>query len=117
IIGSLPLKFRERVTGCSHGRLTILPPRASLVVSNPMRVLILRCGDAPLPDDLPGTVLDLPAVPDRRDLKLLDDAAANLLPEDPTPTLDEISAQPDVPHLATPGPAPQAEHLPEALRV
>lgn len=82
-----------------------------------MRVLILRCGDAPLPDDLPGTVLDLPAVPGRRDLKLLDDAAANLLPKDPSPTLDEISAQPDVPHLATPGPAPQAEHLPEALRV
>ena len=43
-----------------------------------MRVLILRCGDAPLPDDLPGTVLDLPAVPGRRNLKLLDDAAAGL---------------------------------------
>ena len=40
-----------------------------------MRVLILRCGDAPLPADLPGTVLDLPAVPGRRDLKLLDAAA------------------------------------------
>lgn len=82
-----------------------------------MRVLILRCGDTPLPADLPGTVLDLPDVPGRRDLKLLDAAADDLLPEDPTPSLDEISARPDVPHLGTPGPAPQAEHLPERLRV
>ncbi|QGU05615.1 hypothetical protein [Corynebacterium comes] len=82
-----------------------------------MRVLILRCGDTPVPADLPGTVLNVPAIPGRRDLKLLDAAAADLLPTDPTPSLDEISAQPDVPHLGTPGRAPQAGHLPEPLRV
>ena len=82
-----------------------------------MRVLILRCGDVPLPADLPGTVLDLPAIPGRRDLRPLDALAAELLPADPTPSLDEISAQPDVPHLGAPGPAPQAPHLKEALRV
>ena len=82
-----------------------------------MRVLILRCGDTPVPADLPGTVLDLPAVPGRRDLKPLDAAAGELLPLDPTPSLDEISARPDVPHLGAPERAPQAAHLPEALRV
>jgi hypothetical protein len=82
-----------------------------------MRVLILRCGDVPVPTDPPGTVLDLPAVPGRRDLRPLDAVAAELLPVDPTPSIDEISAQPDVPHLGAPGPAPQAPHLPEALRV
>lgn len=82
-----------------------------------MRVLILRCGDAPVPAGLPGTVLDLPEIPGRRDLRPLDALAVELLPVDPTPSLDEITAQPDVPHLGTPGPAPQAPHLKEALRV
>ncbi len=82
-----------------------------------MRVVILRCGDVVVPADLPGTVLSLPAIPGRRDLSPLDAIAAEMLPEDPTPSLDEIAQQPDVAHLATPAPAPQAPHLPEPLRV
>ncbi|HHU66839.1 MAG TPA: hypothetical protein GXZ33_03185 [Corynebacterium sp.] len=56
-------------------------------------------------------------MPGRRDLSLLDDAAHDLLPEDPTPSLDDIARQPDVEHLTTPALAPQAPHLPEPLRV
>ncbi|WP_291339394.1 hypothetical protein [Corynebacterium sp.] len=85
-----------------------------------MRMVILRCGDTggtEIPDGLPGTVVSLPAIPGRRDLSLLDDAAHDLLPEDPTPSLDDIARQPDVEHLTTPALAPQAPHLPEPLRV
>ncbi|QGU08386.1 hypothetical protein COCCU_12430 [Corynebacterium occultum] len=55
----------------------------------------------------------LDAVPSRRELRFLDEMAAEILPEDPTPSLDEISAQPDVEHLGTPKHAPQqpAERL------
>ncbi|AEX49548.1 hypothetical protein D9B85_10585 [Corynebacterium diphtheriae] len=45
----------------------------------------------------------------------MDAAAAAILPEDPTPSLDEIAAMPDVPHLGEPQFAPQP--VPEALRV
>ena len=76
-----------------------------------MRVVILRCGDVVVPADLPGTVLSLPAIPGRRDLSPLDAIAAEMLPEDPTPSLDEIAQQPDVAHLATPAPAPQAPDI------
>ncbi|MDO5511707.1 hypothetical protein [Corynebacterium sp.] len=82
-----------------------------------MRVVILRCGDVDVPADVPGTVLSLPEIPGRRDLAPLDAIAAEVLPEDPTPSLDEIAQQPDVAHLSVPGPAPQAPHLPEPLRV
>ncbi|GAB3694137.1 hypothetical protein [Corynebacterium nasicanis] len=82
-----------------------------------MRVVILRCGDVDIPVDLPGTVINVPDIPGRRDLAPLDAIAAELLPEDPTPSLDDIARQPDVAHLAVPAPAPQAPHLPEPLRV
>ncbi|OFQ90210.1 hypothetical protein HMPREF2912_06440 [Corynebacterium sp. HMSC056E09] len=56
-------------------------------------------------------------VPSRQELKAIDALASEILPEDPTPSLDEIAAQPDVSHLGTPGPAPQAPFLRERLRV
>ncbi|MGV3282333.1 hypothetical protein [Corynebacterium sp. 11254D000AR] len=84
-----------------------------------MRVMILRCGapqfalsSAP---DSNWEILDCEAVPTRKELKALDAAAREILPEDPTPSLDEIAAQPDVAHLGAPAPAPQP--VPEALRV
>lgn len=57
----------------------------------------------------------LAAIPSRRELRILDEMATTLLPEDPTPSLDEISAQPDVAHLGTPKFAPQQPS--ERLRV
>lgn len=80
-----------------------------------MRLLVLRC-DAPQIGphitDFPSVsasieLHDLPAVPSRKDLKILDDAAFDVLPEDPTPSLEEIAKQPDVAHLSTPQRAPQ----------
>ena len=56
-------------------------------------------------------------IPTRRELKELDAYAREILPEDPTPSLDDIAAQPDVRHLGKPAPAPQAQHLREKLRV
>ncbi|CAM3839105.1 hypothetical protein COFR110785_01330 [Corynebacterium frankenforstense] len=84
-----------------------------------MRVLILRCGPAARALQAPAgaEVLDLPQVPARGDLRVLDDAARAALPEDPTPSLDEIAARPDVRHLGAPGPAPQARFIDDALRV
>lgn len=57
----------------------------------------------------------LPAHPARTDLRFLESEARRILPEDPTPSLKEIAARPDVPHLGAPGPAPQQPE--EALRV
>lgn len=92
-----------------------------------MRVLIVRCGATAqsltlLPPDRAGSglrpeVVDLPEVPERKDLRFLDDAAHDALAHDPTPSLDQIAAQPDVRHLGKPQPAPQAPHLRERLRV
>ena len=56
-------------------------------------------------------------VPTRAELKQLDALAKEILPEDPTPTLDEIAAQPDVDHLGRPAAAPQARFLRDPLRV
>jgi len=82
-----------------------------------MRVLYLRCGDASPPAPAGVETHTLDDVPSRRALRFLDEATTQILPEDPTPSLDEIAARPDVAHLGTPGPAPQAPHLPERLRV
>lgn len=57
----------------------------------------------------------LPEVPTRKDLRFLDAAAKEALPEDPTPSLAEIQAQPNVPHMGQPAPAPQQPS--ERLRV
>ena len=56
-------------------------------------------------------------IPTRQELKELDAYAREILPEDPTPSLDDIAAQPDVRHLGKPAPAPQAQYLREQLRV
>src|SRR5699024_5356711 len=53
---------------------------------------------------------EVSAIPTRRELKVL-----NPLPElvtEPTPTLDEIAAQPDVPHQGEPQPAPHVTSEP-----
>lgn len=82
-----------------------------------MALLILACGPEAqrlcaehAPDAHP-----LPAEPTRSDLRFLDEEARRILPVDPTPSLQEIAARPDVPHLGAPGPAPQQPE--EPLRV
>ena len=79
-----------------------------------MRLVVLRCGtDIAVP---PSTqLIDVKAVPTRQELKALDSLAAEVLPEDPTPSLAEIAAQPDVAHLGTPQYAPQP--ISDPLRV
>lgn len=79
-----------------------------------MRLVVLRCGtDIAVP---PSTqFIDVKAVPTRQELKALDSLAAEVLPEDPTPSLAEIAAQPDVAHLGTPQYAPQP--ISDPLRV
>ena len=57
----------------------------------------------------------LPEVPTRKDLRFLDAAAKEVLPEDPTPSLAEIQASPNVAHLGQPAPAPQQPD--ERLRI
>lgn len=57
----------------------------------------------------------LPAIPTRRDLKFLDAIAREVLPVDPTPSLQEIAASPSVSHLGEPAFAPQQPD--ERLRV
>ena len=57
------------------------------------------------------------SIPSRQELKAIDALARDILPEDPTPSLDEIAAQPDVSHLGEPGPAPQKQYLREPLRI
>ncbi|MDY5784589.1 hypothetical protein, partial [Corynebacterium sp.] len=49
----------------------------------------------------------LPAIPSRADLRFLDEAVREALPVDPTPSLDEIAASPEVAHLGEPTFAPQ----------
>ena len=79
-----------------------------------MRLVVLRCGtDVAVP---PSTqLIDVKAVPTRQELKALDSLAAEVLPEDPTPSLAEIAAQPDVAHLGIPQYAPQP--ISDPLRV
>ncbi|WP_448860178.1 hypothetical protein [Corynebacterium propinquum] len=85
-----------------------------------MRVLILRCGQAAAELVLPATlhrsagveIFSLPAVPARGDLKFLSDHTTELLPVDPTPSLEEIQAQPRVEHQAAPQLAPQQPVMP-----
>ena len=80
-----------------------------------MRFLFLRCGAPGV--DLPAEAYGLSAVPSRKELSLIDAAATNLLPHDPTPSLDEIAAQPDVRHLGAPAAAPQEPYLEDRLRI
>ena len=80
-----------------------------------MRVLALRCGCPTFDLPKPCKVFDLPAIPTRRDLAPLDDPIRTTLPHDPTPSLDEIAAMPDVAHLGAPTLAPQQPD--EPLRI
>ncbi len=66
---------------------------------------------------MPAEAHDLSAVPTRKELALIDAFLSPLLPTDPTPSLDDIAAQPDVRHLGAPEPAPQASHLAEPARI
>ena len=79
-----------------------------------MTTIVLACGDQA--HDLVGALLpgsvSLPATPGRRDLRLLDELAAAHLPQDDSPSLDEIAAQPDVPHQGAPQFAPQRPDQP-----
>ncbi|MFD5868562.1 hypothetical protein ACFWGD_08115 [Corynebacterium sp. NPDC060344] len=61
-----------------------------------MRILVLRCG-----------VGDMPLLPGRSDLGVLDDVAKQVLPHDDAPTPDDIAKGKDVPHLGAPRPATQ----------
>lgn len=61
--------------------------------------------------------LSLSAVPTRQELKELDQLAAKIFPTDPTPSLADIQAQPEVAYQGAPEFAPQREHLSEELRV
>ena len=80
-----------------------------------MLFLFLRCGAPGIP--MPAEAHDLSAIPTRKELAVIDNAATVLLPDDPTPSLDDIAAQPDVRHLGAPQAAPQAPHLAEPLRI
>lgn len=80
-----------------------------------MRFLFLRCGTPDIP--MPAEAHDLSPIPTRKELALIDAFLNPLLPTDPTPSLDDIAAQPDVRHLGAPEPAPQAPHLAEPARI
>lgn len=89
-----------------------------------MRLLFLNCGNTLTPEfrqridahsNPPVEFHELPSVPSRADLRFLDEVATQLLPVDPTPSLEEIAAQPDVEHLGEPKPSPQQPS--EPLRV
>lgn len=99
-----------------------------------MRIVVLRCGDAPdvdlaaLPDDLrlaDGSRLggvtvvkhDLPTRPGRSDLAFLADIAAEVLPVDDAPTPAQISASKEVPELGDPELAPQRPSEPVRVLV
>ena len=78
-----------------------------------MRLLHCACASPLLIDA--ATNVTLPAVPTRKDLRFLDEVARELLPVDPTPSLDEIAASPEVAHMGAPTFAPQEPS--ERLRV
>ena len=69
-----------------------------------MRLLHCQCGEG-APANAP--TLSLPPIPSRADLRPLDELAKELLLVDDTPSLAEIQASPNVPHMGEPQPAPQ----------
>lgn len=83
-----------------------------------MQIIALFCGCAarPVPSGSHSVETHvLEAVPGQRDLAFLTDIACRFLPEDPTPSLDEIQRQPDVKPQGAPEFAPQ--HPTEDVRV
>lgn len=67
-----------------------------------MQFVTIGCGPSAFPANL-----DLPEIPSQRDLRFIEGIARAALPVDPTPSLAEIQAQPDVKPLGAPQPAPQ----------
>lgn len=82
-----------------------------------MRLLLLECDNSDtLAFNTTGmTVQHCGAIPTRKELRIIDELCASVLPEDPTPSLAEIQARPDAPILGDPQFAPQTPS--EALRV
>lgn len=86
-----------------------------------MRLIYCACGakaqaQAHAAGRIPGAEHhELPETPTRKDLRFLDAAASKCLPVDPTPSLAEIQASPNVAHLGEPQLAPQEPM--ERLRV
>lgn len=78
-----------------------------------MRLIYCACGAqaqqfADASGRIPGAEYHaLANVPTRKELRFLDAAAAECLPEDPTPSLAEIQASPNVSHMGEPQLAPQ----------
>lgn len=87
--------------------------------NNRAHIVVLLCGgttgeliDAPVNSLLQSSgaqvdIHEVSALPTRSELKIIDAVARDLLPVDPTPSLEEIAKQPDVGHLGSPQPAPQ----------
>ncbi|MDO4929219.1 MAG: hypothetical protein Q3976_09220 [Corynebacterium sp.] len=82
-----------------------------------MRLLLLECDTPDILQTIPVgvEVHRVSAIPTRKELRVVDAACREILPEDPTPSLDEIMAQPDVPFLGEPQFAPQP--IEEPLRI
>ncbi len=87
--------------------------------NNRAHIVVLLCGgttdeliDAPVNSLLQNSgaqvyIHEVSALPTRPELKIIDAVARDILPVDPTPSLEEIAKQPDVGHLGSPQPAPQ----------
>ena len=80
-----------------------------------MRLIHCACGASLIDDSLTAEQFTLPELPTQKDLKFLDRIAREVLPEDPTPSLDEIQRNPAVAHLGAPNFAPQRPS--EPLRI
>ena len=72
-----------------------------------MRLIHCACGASLIDDTFTAEQFPLPELPTQKDLKFLDRIAREVLPEDPTPSLDEMQRNPAVAHLGAPNFAPQ----------
>lgn len=81
-----------------------MPDTSVALESMPMRHVILNCGVPPIEA---AEAYNLSALPSRSELNIINAICKEVLPEDPTPSLEAIAASPDVAHLGAPGPAPQ----------
>ena len=80
-----------------------------------MRLIHCACGEAPA---IPGAFrVDLPQHPSQKDLRFLTDVAREVMPEDPTPSLEDIQSNPAVSHLGEPDFAPQRPSEPVRIVV
>lgn len=86
------------------------PTRHVLIVAGDDGARIVQAAQHAL-SAAPLTRHDVPARPTRRDLVSLDDLLSSALPVDPTPSLDDLAAAPDAPHLAAAQPDPRLPYL------